>query len=156
LSCRTGRTDEAETLLRDPSLGGLAAARRALFWHLKNAGQDAQLSVFATALIAQGDPKDLAKYARQLEPDGAPDTAITMWRAAAEHGDFHARWEAVRLIDANGQGDEAEAWLRDLIRADKPRSQMQTRRIPMTCRESAHSWLPGTTGGSRPGRPPGS
>jgi len=88
LSCRTGRTDEAETLLRDPSLGGLAAAWRALFWHLKNAGQDAQLSVFATALIAQGDPKDLAKYARQLEPNGAPDTAITMWRAAAEHGDF--------------------------------------------------------------------
>jgi hypothetical protein len=114
---RADRTDEADTLLRDPSLGGLAAARRSLLRRLNNAADDAQLSIFANTLIAEGNPRELAEYARQLENDGARDTAATMWRAAAEHGDFRARWEAARLMNANGQGDEAEAWLRDLIRA---------------------------------------
>lgn len=114
---RIGRTSQAEALLRDPSARGLAAARRQAIRSLKAADQEAELAAWVNSILAEGQPEEFGEHAQELERAGKIAMAIAMWVAAAEQGDFHARWEAVRLMDANGQADEAETWLRDLIRA---------------------------------------
>jgi hypothetical protein len=118
---RVGRTSQAEALRRDPSVRGLAAARRGVIRGLQAAGQEADLSAFVDALIAEGQPEEFSEYAREVAANGATNEAIAMWRAAAEQGDFHARWEAVRLMEHNGQADKAENWLRDLISVGQTR-----------------------------------
>lgn len=118
---RVGRTSQAEALLRDPSAQGLASARRELIRSLHAADRDAELSAYANAVIAEGLPEELSEQAHELENIGAIDNAIAMWQAAGEQDNFHARWEAVRLMEKNGQAQAAEAWLRDIIRAGTTR-----------------------------------
>jgi tetratricopeptide (TPR) repeat protein len=114
---RTGRTSQAEELLRDPSVQGLAVARREVIRSFQAASLEADLSAYVNAIIADGRADEFGEHAHELERTGASGEAIVMWLAAAEHGDFHARWEAVRLMNENGRAEEAEAWLRDLIKA---------------------------------------
>lgn len=114
---RAGRTSQAEALLHDSASRGLAAARREVVRDFQTAGRQADLNSFVNTILAQGQPEEIAEHAQELERSGATDEAITMWLAAAEHGDFHARWEATRLMDRNGRAAEAEMWLRGLIRA---------------------------------------
>ena len=115
LLVRDGRNKEANAVLQRAANCGLDSARYLLMRKLMQPGREADLEIWSHAVIEESGPDEIRQHARLLEQKGQADLAINVWRAAAERGDYHARWRLVQLLEKVGRAAEAESWLRALI-----------------------------------------